>query len=462
MTNQESGDLFRQQQDREPGPGAGLARRMRPRTLEEYAGQGHVLADGKLLRRAVESDRLFSMVLYGPPGSGKTSLTEVMARATGSALVSMNAVEAGVSDLRRAIAEARNRRPRRTILFLDEVHRFNKSQQDVLLGPLEDDAVTMVGATVENPFFYLNPALLSRVQVFELKALEEDDVRALLTRALEDEERGLGEYRVELSEDALGYIVENALGDARRALGALELAVLSTPPDREGVIRIGLEAATECLRKRVVRYDRQGDWHYDVASALIKSIRGSQPDAALHWMARMLTGGEDPRFIARRLVISASEDIGLADPDALGVAVAAARAVEMLGLPEAKYALAEAAIYLATAPKSRTAADAVARALDDVEEGAAFEVPEHLRDASYSGAARLRHGEGYTMPASESEGRRQQYLPEERTYYRPSGSGYEREVRKRLESWDAASLADDDEGGHTEPPDAPAQDDGPQ
>ncbi|MBD3367697.1 MAG: replication-associated recombination protein A, partial [Candidatus Eisenbacteria bacterium] len=322
--------------------------------------------------------------------------------------------------------------------------------------------VTMVGATVENPFFYLNPALLSRIQVFELRALEEAEVRALIEAALRDEERGLGEYRVEIADEALDHLVENALGDARRALGALELAVLSTPPDRNGVIRVGLEAARECLRKRVVRYDRQGDWHYDVASAFIKSIRGSQPDAALHWMARMLAGGEDPRFIARRLVISASEDIGLADPDALGVVVAAARAVEMLGLPEARYALAEAAIYLATAPKSRTAADAVARALEDVEGSSSFEVPEHLRDASYAGAARLKHGEGYEMPASESEGRRQEYLPEERTYYRPSGSGYEREVRKRLETWDAASQAGEDDRAGNERDDEPARDNGPQ
>jgi len=423
---------------------------MRPRSLDEYVGQRHILAPGKLLRRAIEADRLFSMVLYGPPGSGKTSLTEVMARATDSSLVTMNAVEAGVADLRRAIAAARNRRPARTILLLDEVHRFNKAQQDVLLGPVEDDAVTMVGATVENPFFYLNPALLSRVQVFELRALEEDEVRGLLRAALEDEVRGLGEYRVEIADEALDHLVENALGDARRALGALELAVLSTAPDRNGVVRVGLEAARECLRKRVVRYDRQGDWHYDVASAFIKSIRGSQPDAALHWMARMLAGGEDPRFIARRLVISASEDIGMADPAALGVSVAAAQAVEMLGLPEARYALAEAAIYLATAPKSRTAADAVAGALDDVEEGSAFEVPEHLRDASYAGAGRLGRG-GYEMPSSESEGRRQQYLPEDVTYYRPSGSGYEREVRRRLETWDAASCADDDRGDTERP-----------
>jgi len=439
-----SNDLFRRDDDTGPQPGAGLARRMRPRTLDEYAGQSHILAEGKLLRRAIEADRLFSVVLYGPPGVGKTSLTEVMARSTGAALVAMNAVEAGVADLRRAIGEARTRRPRRTILFLDEVHRFNKSQQDVLLGPLEDDAITMVGATVENPFFYLNPALLSRVQVFELAPLDRSEIRGVLERALEDEDRGLGEYRVEVDGAAFDHIVENALGDARRALGALELAVLSTQPDRNGLIRVGIEAARDCLRKRVIRYDRRGDWHYDVASALIKSIRGSQPNAALHWMARMLSGGEDPRFIARRLVISASEDIGLADPSALGVAVAAARAVEMLGLPEARYALAEAAIYLATAPKSRTAADAIARALEDIEEGAAFDVPEHLRSASYDGASRLGHGAEYEMPASESEGRVQEYLPEERSYYRPSGSGYEREVRRRLDEWDVSSAGSDD------------------
>jgi putative ATPase len=308
----------------------------------------------------------------------------------------------------------------------------------VLLAPLENDVVTMIGATVENPFFYLNKAVLSRVQVFELRPLESAEVRSILERALTDEDRGLGEYSVELADAALDYMVDNALGDARKALSALELAALSTQPDRNGVIRIGLDAARECLLQRVVRYDRDGDSHYDVASALIKSIRGSQPDAALHWMARMVEGGEDPRFIARRLVIAASEDVGLADPRALEVAVASARAVEMLGMPEAKYALAEAAIYLATAPKSRSCADAIARASEDIENGVAFEVPDRLRDASYGGAAHLGRGAGYAMPASESEGRAQQYLPEQRCYYRPGDGGYEREVRERLKQWDSA------------------------
>jgi putative ATPase len=430
----ESGELF----PRSEVEHVSLARRRRPLDLSDYVGQGHILSEGRLLRRAIESDRLFSMILYGPPGCGKTSLGHVVAGATRSVLVMLNAVEAGVSDLRVAVAEARARSPKRTILFIDEVHRFNKAQQDVLLAPLENDVVTMIGATVENPFFYLNSAVLSRVQVFELRPLESEEIRVILERALSDEERGLGEYRVELSDEALEHLVDNSLGDARKALAALELATLSTPPDRNGVIRIGLEAAVECLLRRVVRYDRDGDSHYDVASALIKSIRGSQPDAALHWMARMVGGGEDPRFIARRLVISASEDVGLADPSALTVAVSAARAVEMLGLPEARYALAEAAVYLATAPKSRSCADAIARASEDVENGVVFEVPDHLRDASYGGAARLGHGAGYSMPASESEGRAQEYLPEDRRYYQPGESGYEREVRERLRQWDSA------------------------
>lgn len=415
-----------------------LARRLRPEGLTDYVGQEHVLAQGKLLRRAIESDRLFSMILYGPPGSGKTSLGQVIANATESTLVTLNAVEAGVSELRRAVAEAKLRVPRRTILFIDEVHRFNKAQQDVLLAPLEDDTVTMVGATVENPFFYLNHAVLSRVKVFELNPLAEHEIHTILERALSDRDSGLGDYRVEITAEALDYLVANAVGDARKALSALELAVLSTPPDRNGVIRVGLDVAAECLAKRVVRYDRQGDSHYDVASAFIKSIRGSQPDAALAWMARMVAGGEDPRFIARRLVISASEDIGLADPRALTVAVAAARAVEMLGMPEAKFALSEAAIYLATAPKSRTAADAIDAALEDAERGDAPVVPDHLRDASYRGAARLGHGDGYEMPGSESEGRAQEYVPGRRGYYRPGESGYEMEVRERLTRWDGA------------------------
>jgi len=430
-----SGELF---PERERAP-VSLARRLRPERLDQYVGQQHILAEGKLLRRAIESDRLFSIILYGPPGSGKTSLGHVVARSTESALVMLNAVEAGVSDLRRAIREAALRRPRRTILFIDEVHRFNKAQQDVLLGPLEDDVVTMIGATVENPFFYLNQAVLSRVKVFEFGPLSDEEVRTILERALADSARGLGDYTIDIAEEAVVHLAANSLGDARRALAALELAVLSTPPDRNGVIRIGLPAATECLAKRVVRYDRDGDAHYDVASAFIKSIRGSQPDAALHWMARMMAGGEDPRFIVRRLVIAASEDIGLADPRALEVATSAAKAVEMLGMPEAKYALAEAAIYLATAPKSRTCADAIARAMEDVESGEAFEVPDHLRDASYRGASRLGHGAGYEMPGSEAEGRAQHYLPEERAYYRPGDDGYEREVRRRLDRWDAAS-----------------------
>jgi putative ATPase len=421
-------------------PPAPLARRLRPATLDEYVGQEHILGPGKLLRRAIEADRPFSMVLYGPPGTGKTSLGHVIANATRSTLVMLNAVECGVSDLRLEIAQARRRAPQRTILFVDEVHRFNKAQQDVLLGPLEDDVVTMIGATVENPFFYVNPAVLSRVRVFELRPLSDADVGKIVKRAL-TAARGLAEYRVGLADDAFDYLVRNSLGDARKALSALELAVLSTPPDRNGVLRIDLSTAEECLAKRVVRYDRDGDSHYDVASALIKSVRGSQPDAALAWMARMIAGGEDPRFIARRLVISASEDIGLADPTALTVAIAAARAVEILGMPEARYALSEAAVYLATAPKSRSCADAISLALEDAERGEPFEVPGHLRDRSYAGAARLGHGEGYEMPASEEEGRAQEYVPRARVYYRPGSSGYEREVRERLSRWDGASSA---------------------
>ena len=418
-----------------------LARRMRPETLVDYVGQEHVLAEGKLLRRAIETDRLFSMILYGPPGCGKTSLGRVIANTTKSRLVTLNAVEVGVAELRTAFAEARARAPARTILFVDEVHRLNKSQQDLLLGPLEDDTVTLVGATVENPFFYLNHALLSRVQVFELRPLRDDEVESILRRALGDAERGLGDYSVRVEEEALQHFVRNSLGDARRALAALELAVLSTPPDRRGVIRIGLAAASECLAKRIVRYDRDGDSHYDIASAFIKSIRGSSPDAALAWMARMIAGGEDPRFIARRLVIAASEDVGLADPRALSVAVAAARAAEMLGMPEARYALAEATVYLATAPKSRSCADAMSQALGDVERAKALEVPEHLRDASYPGAARLGHGEGYKMPASEREGRSQEYAPGVRQYYVPSDKGYEKEVRERLSARDGTPTA---------------------
>ncbi len=425
---------------------APLAKRVRPRSLDDYRGQAHVLGPGKLLRRAIETDRLFSMILYGPPGIGKTSLGHVVAEATGSSLVMLNAVEAGVADLRSVVAGARLRAPRRTIAFIDEVHRFNKAQQDVLLAPLEDDAFVMIGATVENPFFYLNQALLSRVQVFEFKPLSRDDVLSILRAALADGERGLGEYSTAVSDDALDHFADNALGDARKALSALELAVLSTPPDRNGVVRIDLAAATECLKRRVIRYDHDGDAHYDVASAFIKSIRGSQPDAALFWAARMMEGGEDPRFIARRLVISASEDVGLADPRALEVAVSAARAAEMLGMPEARFALAEAVIYLATAPKSRTCADAIDAALEGVRTAASSDVPVHLRDASYGGASRLGHGAGYDMPRSEADGRGQKYVEERRTYYKPGEKGYEREVRERLSEWDGAPPVEDPGG----------------
>ena len=444
-----SGELF---PERERAEHVSLARRRRPASLSDYVGQQHILGEGRLLRRAIESDRLFSMILYGPPGCGKTSLGHVVAGATRSTLVMLNAVEARVADLRAEVASARLRRPTRTILFIDEVHRFNKAQQDVLLAPLENDVVTMIGATVENPFFYLNQAVLSRVQVFELKPLEPVEVRAILESALGDGEKGLGDYRVEMAPEAMDHVVDNSLGDARKALASLELAVLSTPPDRNGVIRVGLEVAKECLLKRVVRYDRDGDSHYDVASAFIKSIRGSSPDAALHWLARMVEGGEDPRFVARRLVISASEDIGLADPNALTVAVSAARAVEMLGMPEARYALAEATIYLATAPKSRSCADAIARASEDIENGVAFDVPDHLRDASYGGAATLGHGDGYRMPESEADGRTQEYIPERRDYYRPGEGGYEREVRERLSSWDDALTSNPaDDGARLRP-----------
>lgn len=434
----ESGNLFPEQKT---AFRASLARRLRPESLDEYVGQGHILAPGKLLRRAIEADRLFSMILYGPPGVGKTSLGNVMAGATGAALVELNAVEAGVAELRRAVAEARLRAPRRTLLFIDEVHRFNKAQQDVLLAPLEDDVLTMVGATVENPSFYLNRALLSRVQVFELKRLSDEDVRTIVKRALGDAERGMGEYRLEVSDEAVDHIAVNSLGDGRKALSAVELAVLSTAPDRNGLIKVTRDVAEECLARRVARYDRDGDSHYDIASAFIKSIRGSQPDAALFWMARMMAGGEDPRFIARRVVISASEDVGLADPRALEVAVAAARAVEMLGMPESKYALAEAVVYLATAPKSRTCADAISGAMDEVENGEAFEVPRHLRSSPPGGVGALGDGPVYDMPESESEGRRQVCLPGDRTYYTPGGSGYEREVRERLSRWDGALTA---------------------
>ncbi|NIN67271.1 MAG: AAA family ATPase [Anaerolineae bacterium] len=419
---------------------APLAVRMRPRTLDEMVGQEHIIGPGKLLRRAIEADRLGSIILWGPPGTGKTSLASVIANTTESAFEAMSAVTAGVKELRQLIAAAKNRRVLsgvRTILLVDEIHHFTKTQQDALLPHVEDGLITLIGITTENPYFEVIGALVSRSRIFRLEPLTEEEVSVIVKRALGDAKRGLGGRDVELHDDALAHMVRVAGGDARIALNALELAAETTEADEEGVIRVTLEIAEDSIQRRALLYDKDGDAHYDTISAFIKSVRGSDPDAALYWLAKMIYAGEDPRFIARRMIVLASEDIGNADPQALTVATSAAQALEWVGLPEAQYNLAQAAIYLATAPKSNSAG-AYFKALADVEEQGIVEVPDHLKDSSRDREA-LGHGEDYKYPHQYPEHFvPQQYLPEElqgRRYYEPSDQGYEKEIKRRLGRW---------------------------
>jgi len=431
-------DLFaygrREQIERE----APLAARMRPRTLDELVGQEHIVGPGKLLRRAIEADRLFSsIILWGPPGTGKTTLAMIIANTTRSHFEPLSAVLAGVADLRQVIADARERRNlygQRTILLVDEIHRWNKAQQDALLPHVEDGTIIMIGSTTENPYFEVIAPLVSRSRIFQLLPLTEEQVLTLLHRALRDPERGYGRRRIEATDEALEHLAHVAGGDARVALNALELAVESTLPDPDGVIHIDLTVAQDSIQRRAVRYDKGGDEHYDTISAFIKSVRGSDPDAALYWLAKMIYAGEDPRFIMRRLLILASEDIGLADPQAIAVTAACARALEWVGLPEAQYHLAEATVYLATAPKSNSLG-AYFKALEEVEAEGVTEVPNHLKDASRDAQA-LGHGKGYKYPHDyPGHWVEQQYLPEGvkgKRFYQPSDQGYEREIKERL------------------------------
>jgi len=411
-----------------------LAERMRPVELDEFVGQQDFVGPGRLLRRMMEADRLGSVIFYGPPGTGKTTLARILAGSVGGYFQQISAVACGVKELRPILAVAQDRiaaEGRRTLLFVDEIHRFNKAQQDVLLPDVEQGSVILVGATTENPFFSINSALISRSRVFQFKPLDVDDIETLLRRAIADNGRGLGGYEIDATDEAIRYLAEVCDGDARRALSALEVAVLSS---HQTPVPLTVELIEESVQRKAIRYDRDGDSHYDIISALIKSVRGSDPDAAVYWLARMLEGGEDVRFLTRRMVILASEDIGNADPQALQIAVAAAQACEMVGLPECQLTLAQAVTYLACAPKSNAATMALGAAQSDIRGGRLLPVPIHLRDAHYGGAKKLGHGKGYIYAHDAPDGvAKQDYLGEHREYYHPVPRGFERELQKRLE-----------------------------
>jgi putative ATPase len=434
-------DLFDHAMQERMKSEAPLAARMRPRTLEEYIGQEHIVGEGKLLRRAIEADKLFSsIILWGPPGTGKTTLAQVIANTTKSHFVTISAILAGKADLRVIVEEALERRRmnnEKTILFVDEVHRWNKAQQDALLPHVENGTVTLIGATTENPYFEVISALISRSRVFQLRSLNQEETGILIDRALADKERGYGDKRAALDPEARAHLIEVAGGDARNALNALELAVESTAPNKEGIIHITLDVAQESIQRRAVLYDKDGDAHYDTISAFIKSVRGSDPDAALYWLAKMLYAGEDPRFIIRRLIILAGEDIGLADPMGIVVASSAAQAFDYIGLPEGVYPIVEATLYLATAPKSNSAG-AYFKAMQRIEEEGQISVPRHLMDNNRDAEA-LGHGKDYVYP-HEHEGHfvPQQYLPKRLLgtyFYSPSQEGYEAQITARLEMW---------------------------
>jgi putative ATPase len=429
----------RQQRAKEDAP---LAERMRPQTFEEFVGQTHILGTDRVLRRAIAADQVPSIILWGPPGSGKTTLARLVAGVTQAHFEPVSAVTSGVADLRRIVAEARERQAmhhQRTILFVDEIHRFNKAQQDVILPHVEDGTVVFIGATTENPSFEVNAPLLSRCRVFALQALAPEQVETIVQRALTDEEQGLGKLQAELDQDALEHLVNIANGDARVALNALETAAFAIPPDSQGRRRIDLETISDALQRRSPLYDKAGEGHYDTISAFIKSVRGSSPDGALYWLARMIEAGEDPLFIARRLVILAAEDIGLAEPEALAVAVAAQQAVHFLGMPEGRIPLAEATVYLATASKSNTAYMALERALEDVRKLPNQPVPLHLRNAITGLMKEMGYGKGYQY-AHDYPGHfvEQEYLPPSlkgRRYYQPSAEGKEELIQERLKKW---------------------------
>ena len=429
-------DLFeymRQQNMKDESP---LASRLRPTTLDEVVGQQHIVGKDKLLYRAIKADKLSSIIFYGPPGTGKTTLAKVIANTTSAEFMQINATSAGKKDMEEVVAASKNNQGmygKKTILFIDEIHRFNKGQQDYLLPFVEDGTIILIGATTENPYFEVNPALLSRSVIFELKKLSTEDIRTLLLRAGNDTEKGMGSYHAQVDDDALEFLADMANGDARAALTAIELGILTTDRSEDGIIHITLDVASECIQKRVINYDKTGDNHYDTISAFIKSMRGSDPDAAVYYLARMLYAGEDVKFIARRIMILASEDIGNADPQALQVAVAAAQAVERLGMPEARIVLAQAVTYMASAPKSNSAINAIDKAMRVVQETKTPPVPVHLQDAHYKSAGKLGHGKGYKYAHDyKNHYVKQQYLPDGLTgevFYEPSENGYEQQIR---------------------------------
>ncbi|MDD5504782.1 MAG: replication-associated recombination protein A [Candidatus Omnitrophica bacterium] len=413
-----------------------LALRMRPRNLDEFIGQSHIAGKGKLLRRAIESDRAHSFIFYGPSGVGKNCLAHVINNTTKSCFCQINAVSSNVAQIRKAIETAKKTRSvsgKGTILFVDEIHRFNKSQQDVLMPCIEKADIMFIGATTHNPFFYIIPALISRSLVFELRPLTEDDIKTILGNAVRDEERGLGSMKINIDSDALDFLARVSDGDARKALNALEIGALTTPPEKDGIVRYSLQVAEESIQKKAVMYDKNEDGHYDTISAFIKSMRGSDPDAALYWLAKMLYAGEDPRFIARRIVICASEDVGNADPQAIVVANTALNIAEFVGMPEARIPLAQAVVYIATAPKSNASYLGIEKALSDIKSGRTLDVPDSLKDASYKGAKQLGRGMGYKY-AHDYEGHyvKQDYLPQTRRYYEPSDMGYEKRIKEYL------------------------------
>lgn len=429
-------DYMRMERSKKESP---LAMRMRPRTLDEVVGQSHIIGENRLLYRAIMADKLSSVIFYGPPGTGKTTLAKVIANTTSAHFVQLNATTSGKKDMQNAVSDAKNALGMygsKTILFIDEIHRFNKAQQDYLLPYVEDGTVILIGATTENPYFEVNSALISRSKIFHLEPLDKEDIKHLLMAAVKDEERGMGTYQAYLDEEAADFLAEMSGGDARSALNAIELGILTTPRSEDGLIHIDIEVAQECIQRRNLNYDKNGDNHYDVISAFIKSMRGSDPDAAVFYLARMIDAGEDPKFIARRIMICASEDVGNADPQALNVAVTASMAVERIGFPEARIILCHAATYVACAPKSNACVCAIDDALQLVRKGNIGQVPPHLRDAHYGGAEKLGHGIGYKYAHNyPNHYVKQQYLPDPLVgtqFYQPSDNGYEKRIKDRL------------------------------